>query len=66
MALAALVAILGPKKGSISGPPLIMALIMDIARIKIIKYRTLKTTGTLILIIASVPSGRIHPHIVIF
>jgi hypothetical protein len=43
-----------------------MALVMDITRLKIIKNRAIKTTGTLIVIIASVPSGRIHPHIVIF
>jgi hypothetical protein len=47
MALASLVAISGPKKVSISGPPLIMALVMDIARLKIITYLAIKTTGKL-------------------
>jgi hypothetical protein len=48
MALASLVAISGPKKVSISGPPLMMALVMDIASLKIITYRAIKTEGTLI------------------
>ncbi len=42
MALAALVAISGPKKSQFQGPPLIMALVMDIARLRIIMYRANK------------------------
>jgi hypothetical protein len=49
MALAALVAISGTKKSRFQGPPLIMALVMDIARLKIITYRAIKTTGTFIV-----------------
>jgi hypothetical protein len=50
MALATLVAISGPEKVSIQGPPPTMALVMDITRLKIITYRAIKTTGTLIVI----------------
>ncbi len=52
MALAALVAIfLRAQKSLISGPsPYIMALVTDISRLKIITYRAIKTTGTLIVI----------------
>jgi hypothetical protein len=39
----------GPKKYRFQGPPLIMALVLDIARLKIITYRAIKTTGTLIV-----------------
>jgi hypothetical protein len=39
----------GPKKSRFQGPPLIMALVIDIARLKIITYRAIKTTGTLIV-----------------
>ena len=39
MALASLVAISGPKKSQSQGPPLQMALVMDIARFKIITSR---------------------------
>ncbi len=46
---AALVAISGPKKSRFQGPPLIMALVMDIARFKIITYRAIKATGTFIV-----------------
>jgi hypothetical protein len=49
MSLAALVAIQGPKKDRFQGPPLIMALVMDIARLKIVTYRAMKTTGTLLV-----------------
>ena len=49
MSLAALVAIQGPKKDRFQGPPLIMALVMDIARLKIVTYRAMKTTGTLMV-----------------
>ncbi len=48
VALAALVAILGPKKSRFQGPPLIMALVMDSARLKIIAYRAIKATGTMV------------------
>jgi hypothetical protein len=51
MALAALVAIQGPKKSRIQGPPLTMALVMDIARLKNISYRVIQTTGTRTLIV---------------
>jgi hypothetical protein len=50
MALAAQVAISGPKKVFNSGPPLIMALVMDVAHIKITMYRVIKTTGALTVI----------------
>ncbi len=43
MALASLVAISGPKKG----PPLPIALEMDVTHIKIISSRPIETTGTL-------------------
>jgi hypothetical protein len=51
MALAALVAISGPKKVSIfkDQPTLTMALVMDIVRRKIIMSRAIKSTGTLIV-----------------
>ncbi len=39
------------KKSQFQGPPLIMALVMDIAHLKIIMYRAIKTTGTLIVIV---------------
>jgi hypothetical protein len=50
MALAALVAAdQGPKKSRFQGTPLKMALVMDIARLKIITYRAIITRGTLIV-----------------
>ncbi len=39
-----------PKKYRFQGPPLIMAHVMDIAHLKIIMYRAIKITGTLIVI----------------
>ncbi len=54
MTLAELVAISGPKKSRFQGPPLTMALVMDIGRLKIITYRAIKTTcryRTLIVIL---------------
>jgi hypothetical protein len=50
MALAALVAISGPKKSRFQAHPLIMALVMDIVCLKIITFHTIKTTGKLIVI----------------
>jgi hypothetical protein len=41
----------GPKKSRFPGPPLPMALVMDIARIKIITSRAIWTKGTLIVLI---------------
>jgi hypothetical protein len=49
MELASLVALSGSKKVSISGPPIPMALVMDIARIQIITSCAIETTGTLTL-----------------
>jgi hypothetical protein len=40
----------GPQKSRFQGPPLIMAHGMDIAHLKIIMYRAIKITGTLIVI----------------
>jgi hypothetical protein len=43
---------MAPKKSRCQGPPLPMAHVMDIARIKIITSRAIKTTGTFIVIMA--------------
>jgi hypothetical protein len=50
MALASLVPIQGPKKSRFSGPTPSNAHRNDIAPLKIITYRAIKTTGTLIVI----------------
>jgi hypothetical protein len=47
-------AISGPKKSlDFQGPPLPMPLVSDVAPLKIITYRAIKTTGTLIVIFTS-------------
>ncbi len=60
MALASLVANSGPKKPQFSGPTALpMALVMDVACIKIIISRGIKTTGTFIVIVyAHLPRQR--------
>ncbi len=49
MALASLVPFQGPKKSRFSGPSPSNAPRNDVAPLKIIKYRAIKTTGTLIV-----------------
>jgi hypothetical protein len=51
MALASLVPFQGPKKSRLSGPTLSNAPRNDVAPLKTITYRAIKTTGTLIVII---------------
>jgi hypothetical protein len=51
MALASLVPFQGPKKSWFSGPTPSNAHRNDVAPLKIITYRAIKTTGTLIVII---------------
>ncbi len=51
MALASLVPFQGPKKSRFSGPTPSNASRNDVALLKTIKYRAIKTTGTLIVII---------------
>ncbi len=51
MALASLVPFQGPKKSRFSGPTPSNAPHNDVAPLKIITYRAIKTTGTLIVII---------------
>jgi hypothetical protein len=51
MALASLVPFQGPKKSRFSGPTPSNAPRNDVARLKTIPYRAIKTTGTLIVII---------------
>jgi hypothetical protein len=54
MAHATVIVISGPKKSlDFQGPTLTMALVMDIARLKIITSSAIKTTGTLIVNILS-------------
>jgi hypothetical protein len=53
MALASLVPFQGPKKFRISGPTPSNAPNNDVAPLNIITYRAIKTTGTLIVKIAS-------------
>ncbi len=50
MALASLVPFQGPKKSRLSGPTPSNAPHNDVARLKTITYRAIKTTGTLIVI----------------
>ncbi len=50
MALASLVPFQGPKKSRFSGPTPSNAPHNDVAPLKIITYRAIKTTGTLIVI----------------
>ncbi len=50
MALASLVPLQGPKKSRFSGPTPSNAPRNDVAPLKIITYRAIKTTGTLIFI----------------
>jgi hypothetical protein len=50
MALASLVPFQGPKKSRFSGPTPSNAPRNDVAPLKIITYRAIKTTGTLIVI----------------
>jgi hypothetical protein len=52
MALASLVPFQGPKKSRFSGLTPSNAPHTDVAPLKIITYRAIKTTGTLIVIIA--------------
>jgi hypothetical protein len=51
MALASLVPFQGPKKSRFSGPTPSNAPHNDVAPLKIITYRAIKTTGTLIVIV---------------
>jgi hypothetical protein len=53
MALASLVPFQGPKKSRFSGPTPSNAPRNDVAPLKIITYRAIKTTGTLIVIMSS-------------
>jgi hypothetical protein len=53
MALASLVPFQGPKKSRFSGPTPSNAPRKDVASLKTITYRAIKTTGTLIVIVAA-------------
>ncbi len=55
MALASLVPFQGPKKSRFSGPTPSNAPRNDVAPLKIITYRAIKTTGTLIVLIVLPP-----------
>jgi hypothetical protein len=52
----------GPKKSRFKGLPLPLALVMDIARIKIIN-RAIQTTGTLIVINQSAQLKLMFDHV---
>ncbi len=58
MALPALVAISGSKNSRFQGPPLILALVKDIACLNSITYSGIKTTGTLIVKMCNPPHSQ--------
>ncbi len=63
MALASLVPFQGPKKSWCSGPTPSNAPRNDVALLKTITYRAIKTTGTLIVIVAFSNAGSVNYNI---